>query len=83
MDLARIIASAKPQTRPEATKEAFSQLQKLQFKKWMSKANMDPSVVERMLSQKSDVTSNLRVYLDVYDFCKANGESPFYYVHSK
>ncbi|OWZ09238.1 RxLR effector protein, partial [Phytophthora megakarya] len=64
-DLARII-SVEKQKNASATKEVTSELQQLQFKRWMRKG-MDPARVGKLLATEEDIR-NTRVTLDFYYF---------------
>ncbi|OWZ09237.1 RxLR effector protein [Phytophthora megakarya] len=76
LTLARILSTEKHQhsRTPEAV---VTDLQQLQFKKWVNQNDLDPAMVGILLATKEDIR-NTRVTLDFYYFYNAHNGSPFY-----
>ncbi|OWZ06997.1 hypothetical protein PHMEG_00020670 [Phytophthora megakarya] len=76
MELARTLSKEKHELN-EATTKVVSDIQRMEFTKWMA-SGMDPTRVGMRLRHKSDTTRNLLVNLGFLDFYKANGGSMFF-----
>ncbi|OWZ15799.1 RxLR effector protein [Phytophthora megakarya] len=79
--LAHILTMEKKQNHVATTKKVITDLQGMQFKRWMTEAGVDPNRLELMLldgTSEKIIPANLDVILDFQKFYKANGGSPFY-----
>ncbi|KAG7377373.1 hypothetical protein PHYPSEUDO_011752 [Phytophthora pseudosyringae] len=77
-DLGRMLGDAKHLALSWNSVDMFTNLQKLQFKQWMTEKGMDPKRLEKFLLQNPNDERNPRILLSFIDYYRASGGLPFY-----